>query len=54
MKTIIDIADIVCFNRCKYCKNENTPVWCYTWDICTGRLMELFAYNMVMSGDYYG
>lgn len=52
MKTIIDIVDIVSFNKCKYCKKENIPGWCYTWDICTGRLMEILAYNMVMEGEY--
>lgn len=52
MKTIIDIRDIVCFNKCNYCKIEKSRKWCYTWDICTGRLMEILAYNMIMDGDY--
>lgn len=51
MKTIIDIADIVCFNKCSCCRIYNHK-WCYTWDICTGRLMEILAYNMVMEGEY--
>ena len=51
MKTIIDIRDIACFNKCSYCKIK-IPKWCYTWDICTGRLMEILAYNMIMEGEY--
>jgi len=54
MKTIIDICDIVCFNKCSYCRIELLHKWCYTWDICTGRLMEILAYNMVLEGEYYG
>ena len=52
MKTIIDIRDIVCFNSCSYCKISRKH--CYAWDNCIGHLMEILAYNMVMSGDYYG
>lgn len=48
MKTIIDISGITIYGRCIKCKHK----WCYTWEICTGRLMEILAYNMIMEGEY--
>ena len=38
-------------NVCRKCAKVRGK-WCYTWDICTARIMEIIAYNMILKGVY--
>lgn len=46
-----EIADMVHDNLCSYCRYEQRK-YCCMWDICTARLMEILAVNMIGEGDY--
>ena len=45
-----DVLNHIEFNLCRMC-----PIgyhWCYTWNICVAKRMEIIAYNMILRGEF--
>lgn len=49
----MEVAELAHIDVCRHCHYE-LHKYCYTWDICTARLMEILAINMIREGEYYG
>lgn len=47
----MEVAEFAHRDVCSYCHYEPHK-YCCKWDICTARLMEILAINMVREGEY--